>query len=99
MQSAYFPLYFAGIFVTVSVPLPPVPGFEPVVNVPGPEAVVLSVHVIVPFSAVRLVPDTVAVNVAEAFDGLRVNTPPETLFTVPALFFVPAVSSYSYHGK
>jgi hypothetical protein len=55
-----------------------------------------SLHVIVPV-IVKLFPDTVTVKVNVAFDGLRVNTDPETVI-VPVLVLrlepVPEVSVY-----
>jgi hypothetical protein len=83
-----------GSFVTSHSPQSWVCAAPPGVNVPGAVSVVLLVHVIVPFSAVMLFPDTVTVKVNVAFDGLSVKVPPlETLLTVPVLFFDPAVNS------
>jgi len=49
-------------------------------------------HVTLPIKPVILFPDTVAVNVVVESAGLRVNTLPAKLLTVPVLFFVPGVN-------
>jgi hypothetical protein len=75
MQSAYFPLYSAGIPVIVNVPPVPGLGFTGSVSVSCAVSDSPLSHFIVPPIAVMPLPDTVAVNVVSAFDGLHVTTP------------------------